>query len=469
MKKILIIADGILAKYFLERAISLSNDNNDYTIVYYRKKTLPDFAFPENFEIHSFDPTSFEKMTPIMSKDYYQVMIAVSKKLDAVGSYKNIRQFDKKVPIYLMDRWGFELEDKYLTLIESREIIAYRFADFLPNTPVTAQNVGLAIGEIMDVQVPVGSSYVYRHIGGIEQTKWRIAAVYRNNTLLLPKPNLMIQPNDSLLIVGAPDILQNVYKSIKKELGQFPLPFGSNIYCLVDMKNMNSFRIEKLLDDALYLHAKLNSKKLYLKVINPTYSSIFSKIKELNSDDIDMHVDYYNTSHEYMYKKDVYSLNVGLCVVDKQFFNSNIKALFECETPIFKIGQIPLSKLKKGVVLGGNIDNAEKNSSVMFDISAQLNLKMQFYDFDPDNFEEKTALIEHFENIAKLYEKKIEVVKSNEKNPILEFKKATDILQFIPFYEAFAKSRVLSLFSTDLNRVHFILEDKCQLFLPILE
>ncbi|MDR1554882.1 MAG: potassium transporter TrkA, partial [Campylobacteraceae bacterium] len=265
MKKILIIADGILAKYFLERVITLSNDSNDYTIVYYRKKTLPNYAFPENFEVYSFDPTSFEKMMPVMNKDYYQIMIAVSKKIDAIGSYKNIRQFNKKVPIFLMDRWGFEFKDKYLTLIESREVMAYRFADFLPNTPVTAQNVGLAIGEIMDVQVPVGSSYVYRHVGGIEQTKWRIAAVYRNNALLLPKPNLMIQPNDSLLVVGAPDILQNVYKSIKRELGQFPLPFGNNIYCLIDMKNMNEARIEKLLDDALYLHTKLNSKKLYIK------------------------------------------------------------------------------------------------------------------------------------------------------------------------------------------------------------
>ncbi|MDR1554878.1 MAG: hypothetical protein LBS39_02500, partial [Campylobacteraceae bacterium] len=185
--------------------------------------------------------------------------------------------------------------------------------------------------------------------------------------------------------------------------------------------------------------------------------------------DIDINIDYYSSSHEYVYQKDVYSLNIGLCIVDRLFFNSNIKTLFEYKTPIFKSGQIPFSKVKRGVVLGGNIDDAEKNSSVMFDFSAQLSLKMQFYDFDPDNFDEKTALIEHFENIAKLYEKKIEIIKRSEKNPVLEFRKANDILQFIPFYEEFAKSRVLSLFSTDLNRVHFILENKYQLFLPVLE
>jgi hypothetical protein len=235
------------------------------------------------------------------------------------------------------------------------------------------------------------------------------------------------------------------------------------------MKNMDSLRIDRLLNDTLYLHAKLNSKKLYIKVINPTYSSVFNKIKELANDDIEVNIDYYNISHERIYVKDINSLNIGLCVADKIFFNSNIKMLLDCKTPVFKSGFAELSKITKGVVLGGNIDDAERNSSVMFDFSAQLNLKIQFYDFDPDSFEENTTLIEHFENIAKLYEKKIDIVKSSEKNPILEFRKRGDILQFIPFHEAFTKPRVLSIFSADLNRVHFILEDKCQLFLPILE
>ncbi|MDR3345822.1 MAG: potassium transporter TrkA [Campylobacteraceae bacterium] len=467
MKKILIIADGILAKHFLERVVSVSNDSNEYTIVHYKNKTLPDIVFSENFKIHSFDPTSLEKMMPVMKEDFYQVMIALKKKVDAEGAYKNVRQFNKKIPIYLIDRWGFDFDDKYLTIIESREVVALRFADFLPNTPVIAQNVGLAMGEVMDVQVPVGSSYVYRHIGGIEQKKWHIAAVYRNNMLLLPKPTLMIQPNDSLLIVGAPEILQNVYKSIKQELGQFPLPFGSNIYCFVDMKVMSEGRINRLILTAKSLHERLNSKKLYIKVINPTYSQIFTDIKTFSSDDIDVTIDFYGGASDTIYKKDVERLNIGLCVTDKQFFKSNMKMLFDCQTPIFKNGSAKFEKIKRGVILGGSIDDAEKNSSAVFDISTQLGLQVQLYDFDPDK--ERSAIIEHFENIAKLYEKKIDIAKISEKNPILEFRKSNDILQFIPFYSSFFKSKIFSLLSEDLNQVHFLLEDKYQLFLPILE
>ncbi|MDR1007079.1 MAG: potassium transporter TrkA [Campylobacteraceae bacterium] len=467
MKKILIIADGILAKYFLERVVSVSSDGNEYTIIHYKKKTVKDISFPESFKIYSFDPTSLEKMTAVMGKDYYQVMIAVRKKTDALGSYKIIRQFDKKVPIYLVDKWSLELEDKYLKVMSAREVVAFRFADFVPNTPVFAQNVGLNIGEVMDVQVPVGSSYVYRHIGGIEQKKWHIAALYRNNMLLLPQPGLMIQPNDNLLMVGAPDVLQYVYKSIKRELGQFPQPFGSNIYCLIDMKNMHDKKIEALLANAFSLHNKLNSKKLYIKVINPTYSPIFNTIKDLSSDDIDVTADYYNSSLDNIYTNDVNQLNIGLCIVDKEFFKTNIKILFNLQTPIFKIGNIELDSVKRGIVFGGNTDDIEKHSSVIFDLSSQLELKVQFYDFDPEA--ENQELAEHFENIAKLYEKQIEIIKSNDENPLFKLKKEDDMLQFVPFYESFLKSKIVSIFSEDLNRIYFMLNDKYQLFLPILE
>ncbi|MDR2099608.1 MAG: potassium transporter TrkA [Campylobacteraceae bacterium] len=467
MKKVLIIANGILAKHFLERVVSVASDSNDYTVVFYKKKTIRDIVFPESFKIYSFDPTSFEKMTSVMNKDYYQVIIAVSKKIDAQGSYKTIRQFDKKVPIYLVDKWGLEFEDKYLKIVNSRKIVAFRLADFVPNTPIFAQNIGLAAGEVMDIQVPVGSSYIYRHIGGIEQKKWHIAALYRSSVLFLPKPNLMIQPNDNLLIVGAPEVLQDVYKSIKRELGQFPQPFGSNIYCLVDMKNMNEKRIETLLANTLALHERLNSKKLYIKIINPTYSFMFSYIKNLASDDIDVSADYYNILSENIYINDVNRLNIGLCVVDKPFFKSNVKTLFNSQTPIFKIADNMLENIKTGIVFSGNTDDIEKHSSVIFDLSAQLDLKVQFYDFDPEV--ENQELAEHFENIAKLYEKQIEIIKNHDKNPIFKLKKEDNILQFVPFYESFTKSKIISMFSEDLNRIYFLLNDKYQLFLPILE
>ena len=60
MKKILIIADGILAKQFLEKVMETEAGENSYTIVTYKEETLPKKR-PENFKFFEFDPTSYEK------------------------------------------------------------------------------------------------------------------------------------------------------------------------------------------------------------------------------------------------------------------------------------------------------------------------------------------------------------------------------------------------------------------------
>ena len=264
MKKILIIADGILAKHFLERVMDSTNSDNSYDVVTYREKTVPSKKL-DNFTFYNFDPTSFEKLSPLIGRDYYQIMIIVSKKIDAVGAYNNIRTKDKEVQIILLDRWELELEDSRLEILGSRDVLSSRFVDFLPDMPVIAQNIGLGAGEIMEIRVPIGSSYLYRHIASIVQKKWKISGVYRANTLILPRPTLMIQPNDILLVVGNPNVLQSVYKSVKRELGQFPSPFGSSIYCLVDMFKMSLKEVDKLVNDALLLHAKISSMKLHVK------------------------------------------------------------------------------------------------------------------------------------------------------------------------------------------------------------
>ena len=41
MKKVLIIADGILAKQFLERVMDMEAGENSYTVITYKEDTLP--------------------------------------------------------------------------------------------------------------------------------------------------------------------------------------------------------------------------------------------------------------------------------------------------------------------------------------------------------------------------------------------------------------------------------------------
>ncbi|WXG60333.1 TrkA C-terminal domain-containing protein [Campylobacter concisus] len=171
--------------------------------------------------------------------------------------------------------------DKHLSVVDIRDIAASRLMDYLPDMPVYADNIGFSEGEIMEVKVPIGSSYMYRHVSSIAQKRWRIALIYRGAEIILPKPNTMIQPSDILLIVGDPNVLQNVYRSIKRESGQFPSPFGSNIYTLIDMRSMSKERVSKLIKDSLYVHSKLNNKRLIFRVINPTLGENLETLKAI--------------------------------------------------------------------------------------------------------------------------------------------------------------------------------------------
>lgn len=466
MKKILIIADGILAKQFLERVIETEAGENNYSVITYKEDTLPKKR-PENFKFFEFDPTSLEKLSIVLNEQFFQIMIILSNELDVMATYRNIRQLDTKVRIVLMDRWNLKIEDNRLFALNSIDILASRFKDHLPGVPIVAQNIGLGIGEVMEVSVPVGSSYVYRHLASIEQSKWRIAAIYRANTFILPRPTLMILPNDLLLTIGDPKVLQSVFKSVKKELGQFPSPFGSSIYCLVDMLSMNDQEIDALVNDALLLHSKLNSKRLHVKVINPTYSKAFEKIKSYNNRHINVMIDYFETNPRKTLKNDTENMDIGLIVVMNKFFQDNKKTLFRTKLPVFKMGISGYASLNEGIVLSNDGEAIEKESSVIFDVAKQLSLTLKLYTFDPDEKKEKNSLVEHFDNLSKLFGRDVDVIQSD-KNPLIKLKNKNNILQFIPFNAKVLNSNVFSIFSTDMEKLHFKLSNNYQLFMPVI-
>jgi len=466
MKKILLIVDGILAKHFLERVMAYKDSENHYTVIAYRKKSLPECSKPENFTYFEFDPTSFSKLSVIMKEDFFQVMILVSKQIDAMATYENVRRLNSKVQIVMMDRWGIQSQDADLQLIDSREVLASRFADYLPDMPVIAQNIGLGAGEIMEIQVPIGSSYVYRHIASIQQKKWRIVALYRNNALILARPTLMIQPNDVLLTIGDPNVLNNVFLSVKQELGRFPSPFGSNIYCFLDMLEMSEERMETILNDAMMMHSKINSKRLHVKIINPTNNKLFTKTKNLNNSHISVNIDYFNRDASHFLVGDVAHYDVGLIVTDTKYFNKQ-KALFhKAKVPIFKIGKGGFANLKIGAILASDSEEIEKGSSVILDCCTQLDLEVSLYHYSPNTMDQKSSLVEHFENLSRLFGKEVEIIQDREKNPLIKLQKRYDLLQFVPFYRKILDSRVAAFLSTDIERLPHRLEDCYQIYIP---
>jgi len=465
VKKILIIADGVTAHRFLQRVISSDVTENRYYIVYYNDKTLPEVK-SEKFLYYKFDPTSLTKISALLEhEDFYKCMIIVSNKTDLLASYKNIRENDKNIQIVLTDLWDLEFNDQNTSVIDVHDGISNIFSNYLPDLPLFAQNLGIGTGEIMEFEVPFGSPYVYRHIRNIDQKRWKISAIFREHKLILPSSSTVILPNDSILAVGNPNVLKGVYKSVNREFGQFPIPFGESIYCYIDMKFMSEKEIDTLTNDAMILHAKLNSKKLIFKIVNSKFSKLLDKIKGYANANMLVEFDFYSTSAKEVISSDIDRYYIGLLVTTQSFLKENFELLYQFKLPVFKVGKSGFFSIKKSVFLNSDSKKAEKVSSIIFDISSQLKINITLFDVDLEKNEDNDKIISHFQNLAKLFNEKVNVVKT-ENNPILDLGKSDDFLQFVVFEKKLLVSKYISFFSTDMQAHFFKFGDNYQLFIP---
>ena len=92
MKQILIICDGILAKHFLERVFKIKNVLHNYVIIAKSDEFVPQkLKDSENFLIHSFDPTSLEKLRQIViESEFMQCIVVMDDEFDTKITTANL-------------------------------------------------------------------------------------------------------------------------------------------------------------------------------------------------------------------------------------------------------------------------------------------------------------------------------------------------------------------------------------------
>jgi hypothetical protein len=466
MKKILIISDGDVGEHFIRRVVETYTSENIYYVVQSKAKEYEDVN-PARFKFYEFDSTSFYKLSNLLKMEFVQVIIAMENQQDVENTIKNIKMVKTHLRVIVLNRWNLENEDPNVVLVNSNELLASRLLDYLPNVPVIAQNVGIGEGEIMEVLVPFGSSFVYRHIGVIEQKNWRIVAIYRNRKLLMPSRRRMIQPNDLLVLVGEPAVLKSVYRAIKRELGQFPEPFGSNLYLYVDMSLVNLSTIQELIRRAVFAH-KMFKHNLVIKVVNPSCIDLVRYIKELRSDNVIVDIEYQSKDLIASFHADIKSYHVGLVIVSSEMFANNEirKNLYESHVPVLKLSDRSFSSVKDAALILSDNRDLEKISSTIFDISEQMGFNIDIYNYMNEHQEEKEQVIEHYNNLATIFSKSIKIMQESE-NPIRVLKQKDNFIHITPFTYKLTKRRIYSFLSTDSEKLYHKLDDYHQIFIPV--
>jgi len=410
---------------------------NQYYVTCYKADTKPE-KIGKNVTMIDADPTSFSKLSHIMEETTFSVIFIVMEDLeDAHYVLKNLTLIKSKVRIILVNQWddpkiGKGIEN--ITIINSNDHIAAHLYDHLPNVPLVAQNVGLGEGEIMEVHVPFGSAYAYRHVGSILQRKWKIAALYRDGKQILPTNATMIRPNDTLLILGKPMVLDGVYKTINKRLGLFPEPFGKNVYLILDFRH-DAKNALLYLKESIYLVEKLDNKALFVRVVYPNDFALIDQLKAYESEKVTISICYKEEGVKTLIEYDIHEHNIGLVMNSIPTFEAGElkETLYKLKKLVFLFGDNLLYNIKSTAVLMSENEKMETISSSAFDISETLGLVMTLGNFDPEgDFENKQMIIEHYETMADIFNVEL-TIEQRVSNPIRELSKMKNVLQIAPF------------------------------------
>lgn len=455
MKNILILADGSIAKHFVEWVGRKRVAENKYYVTYFNEGAMPE-KLGKNITLIKADPTSYARIKYIMDEvKFSHVFIVMESRDDAVYSMKNIRLVEDKIRIVLLNQWDdpeIGREEDNVTIINADELLASHLYEHLPNVPVVAQNVGLGKGEIMEIHVPFGSTYAFRHVGSILQRKWKIAAIYRHEKQIIPNNATTILPNDTLLVIGKPMVLEGVYRTINKRIGLFPEPFGRHLYLLIDFRYDQKDAL-LYLKESIYLLEKLEEKSLYVRILYPNDFDLIDEIKHYESDSVMISVCYDDKEISHLIEYDIQEFDIGLVLNSIDTFKDDeiMKTLYQLRKVVYLFGDQLLYNIKESVILMDEDRKMESISSTAFDVSESLGLDLCLCDFNPEgDFQNHDIIIEHYETLSHIFNMEIKIAQKVS-NPVRELGNMDNILQIAPFEKDLHNGSFMKMISTKVK------------------
>jgi Trk K+ transport system NAD-binding subunit len=94
--------------------------------------------------------------------------------------------------------------------------------------------LGLGQGELVQVTVLPGSQAVGRPLREVGASHWLVAALYRADTLIVPHGHTVVEAGDRVLLVGAPEVLEEIAAFFRGGAPVFPYQYGPDVLHAAD-------------------------------------------------------------------------------------------------------------------------------------------------------------------------------------------------------------------------------------------
>ena len=153
----------------------------------------------------------------------------------------------------------------------------------------TTTDIGLGIGEIMEVTVQSSSPVIGKTLAILRPKAWLLAAIYRDGQLVVPHGTTVIEENDRCLLTGDPAVLPDIAEYFQRGSSEFPLQFGTR-YAVTDPE------VEEVVEEAKYLMANTNASGIRLLHRPNAHNNSVS----VTPTDAELDISSYHLEQEYM-------------------------------------------------------------------------------------------------------------------------------------------------------------------------
>lgn len=99
----------------------------------------------------------------------------------------------------------------------------------VPGLDARGVGVGQGRGELRQVRVQEGSRALGKTLRELSPRNWLVAAVYRGERLLVPHGDTTLEPDDAVLLVGEPEVVEAVASFIGGGRPMFPTQWGEYV------------------------------------------------------------------------------------------------------------------------------------------------------------------------------------------------------------------------------------------------
>lgn len=153
-------------------------------------------------------------------------------------------------------------EDLGVRTLDLNSMLARTMVHYLQDPQIAVTPLSHGNSEIFEIDVGATYMAIGKKVKAIEGRTWRVVGILRDHSLMFPAPETLVREHDCLLILGKPDLFQEVCSLLECGRPRFPMAYGQRLSLALPAKHSGLEQV--CLDEILHLGQNLGLESMEL-------------------------------------------------------------------------------------------------------------------------------------------------------------------------------------------------------------